>query len=286
MSTDRDHDLERLLDADKGTLASLYHRLPRNEPPRRLDRTVLADAARAVRAERAPRAQRWLVGFGSAAGLVMAAGIAWQVGGQMESRDKAHSIEAQTPASSRVIAVQAISERAPTPAAPAEPVIQQEEKSPASAAAVVKRKVVPAVSAAPAPMRAAAPAAEVRKAESAEAFADAIESERSAPMPQQQATTSDNAVSMDNAASERLRANEVQEKSDAAPSQSVSKRAPAPSSSATLRRNMRLAPQDWLAEIVRLKREGHRQQAVENLLLFRRQYPDWALSDDLRKLSE
>jgi hypothetical protein len=285
MSTDRDHDLERLLDADKGTLASLYHRLPRNEPPRRLDRTVLADAARAVRAERAPRAQRWLVGFGSAAGLVMAAGIAWQVGGQMESRDKAHSAETQTPASSRVIAVQAISERAPTPAA-AEPLIQQEEKSTASAATVVKRKVVPAVSAAPAPMRAAAPAAEVRKAESAEAFADAIESERSAPMPQQKTTTSDNAVSIDNAASDRLRTNEVQEKSGATPSQSVSKRAPAPSSSATLRRNMRLAPQDWLAEIVRLKREGHRQQAVENLLLFRRQYPDWALSDDLRKLSE
>lgn len=285
MSTDRDHDLERLLDADKGTLASLYHRLPRNEPPRRLDRTVLAEAARAVRTERAPRAQRWLVGFGSAAGLVMAAGIAWQVGGQIENRDKATSTQATEPAGSRVIAVQAISERAPKPAA-VEPVIQREEKSNASTAAPVKRKVVPAPAAAPAPMRAAAPAAEASKVESVEAFADAVESERSAPKPQQQTTTTDSAVSTDNAVSEPLRASELQEKSAVQRSQAAPTRAPAPSSSAALRRNMRLAPQDWLAEIVRLKREGHRQQAVENLLLFRRQYPDWVLADDLRKLSE
>ncbi len=63
-------------------------------------------------------------------------------------------------------------------------------------------------------------------------------------------------------------------------------RAPAPSSSVKLRQNMHLAPQDWLAEIVRLKNAGRRQEAIENLRLFRRMHPDWQLSDELRRLAE
>ncbi|MGN6518575.1 MAG: hypothetical protein ACTHK2_04025, partial [Dokdonella sp.] len=72
---DPDHDLERLLADDGGDLTALYRRLPKAEPPRRLDRSVLGEAARAVRGH-TPRRQRWLVGVGSAAGVVLAAGIA------------------------------------------------------------------------------------------------------------------------------------------------------------------------------------------------------------------
>jgi hypothetical protein len=63
-------------------------------------------------------------------------------------------------------------------------------------------------------------------------------------------------------------------------------RAPAPSSSVRLRQNMHLAPEAWLAEITRLEREGHRQEAIENLRLFRRMHPDWKISDTLRRLAE
>jgi hypothetical protein len=63
-------------------------------------------------------------------------------------------------------------------------------------------------------------------------------------------------------------------------------RVPAPSSSVQLRQNMHLPPEEWLAEIVRLKREGHRQQAIENLRLFRRMHPDWKLSDELLHLAQ
>ena len=91
MSTRRDpeHDLQDLLSADRGDLGHIYDKLARAEPPPRLDRIVLGEAARAIRSERQPRAQRWLVGFGSAAGIVLAAGIAWQVGQQMQRQDAA-----------------------------------------------------------------------------------------------------------------------------------------------------------------------------------------------------
>jgi hypothetical protein len=63
-------------------------------------------------------------------------------------------------------------------------------------------------------------------------------------------------------------------------------RAPSPNSSIKLRQNMHLPPEDWLAEIRRLKREGRQQEAIENLRLFRRMHPDWKLSAELRQLAE
>ena len=161
---------------------------------------MIANAARAIRADRAPPGQRWLLGLGSAAGLVLAAGIAWQVGKQIESQ------EAQTGP-----------ERSHRSMISVEPITES---------ARVQKSVAPEADAGNAAVM-------------------------SAPK--------------------------------AAPEQS---RAPSPNSSVKLRQNMHLAPQDWLAEIVRLKNAGHRQEAIENLRLFRRMHPDWQLSDELRRLSE
>ena len=61
---------------------------------------------------------------------------------------------------------------------------------------------------------------------------------------------------------------------------------PAPTTSAELRRDMQLAPEDWLSHIQQLLRQGRRQQAIESLQLFRRAHPDWQLSDELRALSD
>jgi hypothetical protein len=60
--------------------------------------------------------------------------------------------------------------------------------------------------------------------------------------------------------------------------------APSPSSSLELRRDMQLAPPQWLARIRQLVQEGRRQQASESLRLFRRVHPDEPLPDDLRAL--
>ncbi len=49
MSTRRDpeQDLQQLLNADRGDLGHIYDKLARAEPPPRLDRIVLGEAARA-----------------------------------------------------------------------------------------------------------------------------------------------------------------------------------------------------------------------------------------------
>ena len=108
MSTRRDpeQDLQQLLNADRGDLGHIYDKLARAQPPPRLDRIVLGEAARAIRSQRQPRAQRWLVGFGSAAGIVLAAGIAWQVGQQMQRQDAA---DTSSDSARSVIPVQPIS---------------------------------------------------------------------------------------------------------------------------------------------------------------------------------
>src|SRR5690606_14563195 len=70
-----DEDLAR----EERELAALYRRLPNAEPDAALDARVLADADRAVARPARRRAQPWLIGLGSAAALVLVAGIAWRM---------------------------------------------------------------------------------------------------------------------------------------------------------------------------------------------------------------
>ncbi|HQV72984.1 hypothetical protein [Dokdonella sp.] len=292
-----DEDLQRLLDADAGEFGAIYRRLPHPEPPRRLDRVVLANAARAVRGDRAPPAQRWLLGLGSAAGLVLAAGIAWQVGQQIDAQD------AQTgaPRSERtVIPVQPITESArtqksesveaaaamadqelPAEAAPAKPVSAPPLRRKATPA-----KPAPAAVPPPAPAAQAPPLLEQRAAEPQAAPPTAVSAADAAQaFPGEKDNVSSEAAS--GAARERRDHAAGKAVGLSAPKAAAEQsRAPAPSSSVKLRQNMHLAPQDWLAEIVRLKNAGRRQEAIENLRLFRRMHPDWQLSDELRRLAE
>jgi hypothetical protein len=60
----------------------------------------------------------------------------------------------------------------------------------------------------------------------------------------------------------------------------------APTTSVELRRDMQLAPEDWLAHIEQLLHQGRRQQALESLQLFRRMHPDWKISRELRALGD
>jgi Meckel syndrome type 1 protein len=61
---------------DERELAALYARLPKVEPDASLDAAVLAEATRATAIRRRPR---WPVALASAAVLVLAVGVAWQV---------------------------------------------------------------------------------------------------------------------------------------------------------------------------------------------------------------
>lgn len=280
-----DEALRRLLDDGGGEFGALYRRLRRVEPPRRLDRSVLAEAARAVHGTQRPRRQRWLFAGGSLAGIVLAAGIAWRVGQEHWNAPPRGS--APAPTRPHVIPIDTI---ALPPASVAEPPVPSPPPSPATAesappaAAPVRKatampraatpsaasatetmrempKPIPAPAAIPAPTEpeAAAPAttdAEPERAADASGYSGGTSADTAQPR-------------AETAARDARRA--------AAPLAS-------PSSSAQLRRNLQLAPQDWLAEIQRLQREGQRQQAIENLRLFQRAHPDWQLPDSLRTL--
>lgn len=74
---------------DERELAALYARLPKAEPDPALDAAVLARAGRAASAR---RRARWPVALGSAAVLVLAAGLAWQL------RDSRPDVTATPPA--------------------------------------------------------------------------------------------------------------------------------------------------------------------------------------------
>lgn len=280
-----EQDLERLLDDDRGDFGTLYGRLSRAEPPRRLDRAILAEASRAVRGSRPPRAQRWLFGIGSAAGLVLAAGIAWQVGQQIDSKDADMASGAARQGVPAVVPVQPI---APT-AAPAEPphppaiappgisdmATREAKKPPADAerarrevrAKAAKPEAAPPPPAAPPPLEMAAPAA-------------------AAPMPAEEVAP---VAAADASVMRADTAMEAEKRAEGAAGQgsaSQERKSSLPSTATLLRSNVQLPPAAWIAEIRRLVDAGRHQQAVENLRLFRRLHPDWPLDEDLRRLDE
>ena len=293
MSGRRQDDLERLLDADRGEFGAIYDRLARAEPPRRLDRAILAEASRVALGPRAPRAQRWLLGLGSAAGLVLAAGIAWQVGRNTGQDPALDSRAAPQPAARSVVPVQPIA----APSAPAEPepppAIAPPERAQVSdreaetkslesrrqrqppRAEAARTAAPPPPAAPPAPAPAPWPLEEARPEAAA-----GPNVERLKAAPTFEAPRADRADAAAGAAGAAA-ASGMRE-----PAAARESRPGTPSASQQLRSNMRLAPADWIAEIRRLVETGRQQQAVENLRLFRRLHPDWPLDADLRRLDE
>lgn len=291
---DPEHDLERLLEADGGDFGPLYRRLSQAEPPRRLDRSVLAEAARAVHGNRPPRSQRWLLGFGSAAGLVLAAGVAWQVGKQMQS-DEAARTDAGRP--SEIISVQPLDAparketpkadeaaavaAAPAPATAAMPAPEREQETARKRSPAPPPKPAKAIPAPAPPPAPAAPAAAVMAEPDVRDSAELAE-------PQATRQAAPRAFADEGVAASAEEANAAGALSGAATKSApaIGSSAPAPRSSVRLRRNMQLAPADWLAEIERLVSRGERQEAIENLRLFRRMHPDWQVSPSLQQLDE
>lgn len=282
-------DPDDLLREGGGKIGDLYRRLPRYEPPRRLDRAVLNEAARAVHSGKPPRRQRWIVGIGSAAGLVLAAGIAWRIGHEPMGRN-----ETVAPtAAPRVVPVQPISESSRA----------RREQPVQEAAPPPLEEIAPR----PEASRAAGniadrsdPAKSLSKQRTAKKPAPArVESEAPPPAPAAApaptafpSITQEPGAAKDADASQRAGAGVAAQSPDAA---AAEKRAAGagvrgrasptlPSSSVELQRDMQLAPADWLAHIRDLVRQGRRQQATESLRLFVRTHPDQGVPADLHEL--
>lgn len=280
-----DDDLERLLADDGGELGSLYRRLPQAEPSPELDRAVLAHATRAVPAPQRRR-PRWLLGIGSAAGLVLAAGIAWQVG---HDTAQAPAPMNEQPAVPSYVPVQPIETPARRP--PASPPPAETAVPPTAAPAAERDRPPAAVQPAPRARAAVAPTPPPPPPKA--------EAPPPTPVPQaarptivaEPATTATDAASAAADATREHLAAPPAAASGKAPSNAdttaTAKRAagvPSPTSSAELRRDMQLAPEQWLARIRQLQRQGRHQQALESLRLFRRVHPDWQVPDSLRAL--
>lgn len=280
-------DPDDLLRDGGGEIGDLYRRLPRYEPPRRLDRAVLNEAARAVHSGRPPRRQRWILGVGSAAGLVLAAGLAWRIGHEpMTANDAAAPAEVP-----RVVPVQPIDEPArsrretpardaPPPSAEAAPPPEQQRAAGAAGdrsdqpkplrkqRAESKPAPQPPQAQAP-PLPAASPAPKAFPANEHEA---------------EQAPDADKAKDASAGIAPAARGAAAAEKR-AATANALGRASPTlPSSSVELQRDMQLAPWDWLAHIRDLMQQGRRQQATESLRLFVRTHPDRRVPPDLREL--
>lgn len=260
MTTSHERDLERLLEDDGGEFAALYRRLPRAEPPRRLDRSVIAEAARAVRGH-PPRRQRWLVGFGSAAGLVLAAGIAWHAG-----QDALHRQRMEPAAAQRVVPVNPITEpgvhkieRATPPHPTAEMEVARSPAAPPARQAA--KPAAPAV-----PMSAPVPFPAPPQVQSRQE-----EYSRAAPAP--------SASAMESAAANDSADQAISEKHAQPAAAKVQQQD-------NLRRSTQTSPNEELAGIRRLLREGKRSQAVRDLREFQQRHPDVPLPDDLRDLGK
>ncbi|WP_448097259.1 hypothetical protein [Luteibacter yeojuensis] len=237
---------------DERELAALYARLPKAEPDPALDAAVLAQADRAVPVRR--RRTRWPVALGSAAVLVLAAGLAWQL------RDSRPDVTATLPAptaqriestGSAAVPVQASATAALQESAPAAaPTRMARRSTPArtpapSAPAAAPAPPLPAEAPAPAPAPAPlAPAeAPVPAQASGQAYAPAPEpSAKSKPTPQVSDAVSDRAMKTE------------------------------------------LGPDDRVGEIRQLLGRGEREEALRRLRELRERYPHYDLPQDLRDL--
>lgn len=291
MNAPRDRDLERLLADDGGDLTALYRRLPKAEPPRRLDRSVLGAAARATHGH-TPRRQRWMVGFGSAAGIVLAAGVAWHVGQDALRREQGLSVPAAAPPAAEVarptyVPVAPISEPAHR---------RQDHGAPLQPSAAVAPADVTAAPSKPAP---SPPKREVRAKAAAKPPALREEAAPPAPPPPPPAAAAPEPQPFQSIEAEQPSAGAAGNAdahlgvgaasgTPAAPARDAARRrataAPSPSGSVELRRDLQLDPETWLAHIEELLHKGRRQQAIESLRLFRVAHPQHPLPDELRAL--
>ncbi|NII73659.1 Meckel syndrome type 1 protein [Dyella sp. SG562] len=303
---DNDNDLP-----DKGSLpgedelGALYRKLPRKEPGPALDAAVLRAAAQAIRADQpaaasahAPKRPRWPIALGSAAVLVLAAGLGWRMRDMPASVPAAQpgAVTVQEAAKPAAPTVAAAPAPAPAPAVQGEvaesPVSLPEKAAPAGIVAARVRQA-DAVAA----KRAALPASAMRNAPLQERAALASAPMAAAPAPAEQPTPAEQPRPAAAAAELRAYAPKPAEpvaQGYAANQQAADRGADAaanvmatpaaPPLADDTARNAQDTPAQELDKIRRLLARRHRDEARQRLADFHRDHPDYTLPDDLRTL--
>lgn len=317
------HDDDALPGDDE--LKALYARLPQNEPGPALDAAVRRMAAQAVAdtPTRAHRRPRWPIAFGTAATLVLAAGLAWQmrklppeppVASQAATSESIPAAEAKVAANMAAARENAASDerRASVesmPAAPARPlppaakVLAAKRTAPPSPAA---RMAAPAaglpksstVSQARAPQPQDKPAGLASMSDAADATqqapaqADAIDraSTNPAPAPAPVAEAAPSAAvehpEPDHAAGNLAAPAPPAPPPPPSPPAPPSPMTPAPMAAPSPMLEFAPMPAPLTAELDAIRAlyaKGDDKAARKRLDAFRQQHPQWPLPDDLRK---
>jgi len=284
-------DDERLPGEDE--LAALYRKLPHKEPSPALDAAVLRAAAQAVQPARRRRA-RWPVALGSAAALVLAAGLGWRMR-EMPVATAPSAAASVTILSADRAAIQATPAKAKVANTPAEvaPVVAEQAPSPSVASESPTAPSPPALPSsqtnAPAMKRmqryAAAPAVQAApRAEEAQAVQE--QASNTADVASYRAATVSGEAMKAKAApalSARIMAAPMP-----APAAPIAEPAPpAPPSAIAVPDTIRDAadtPAQEIEKIRRLLGANQRDQARQRLADLHRDHPDYPLPDDLRSL--
>jgi hypothetical protein len=163
-----EREFEAFMNEEDSRLAALYRKLPQAEPDAKLDAAVRSMAHRAlnpqlVAAPRAPsqrRRARWLPAFGAAAGIVLAAGIAWRV----ETDRRSERNELGAPASDVITQLDVPPPPAEAPLSPAPPPADSAPSAPATRADGLKAQSATPVAGFAEPAKPASAALEREKA--------------------------------------------------------------------------------------------------------------------------
>lgn len=226
-----------------------YRGLGREEPPRDLDERILAASRRPASAGR----YRWAGPLAAAAVLVLAVGVALHVERE-EPKETVARVDAPKPAQ-------------PAAAPPAAFTPDPKPKEPSR-----EMRARPESRAAPPPRM-----EDARR----ERVPDELAQKREQPAPGAPAASDEaNAAAAVAAASEARAQAEVAARRDAQTGSRAAQAAP-PAPVAALAKAQQ-SPEQWLDRISQLRRDGKHDEADRQLAEFRRAYPDYRLSEEMK----
>ena len=308
-----EHEFEEFLHGKHAALNSLYQKLPSSEPDKKLDAAILRMARETVNHRSQPRDKkpRWLIAVGSAAGVVLAASVAWRAGSDNWNRPGESALPPSSPAVSgratndtiqvRPI-VPADTENAPsvqsvTPMAMESSAEKKENAKPSPPASNhsleprrdrsgVTEYTLPTDAAGPSPKPPSAPA---MRPSTAKSSSDNLEQPSAFPEEQQptsHAVTSDDWKIEHQQDSLGRSENYAAKAKTAAQTSAAGEKSPTTSGLTDVDRESNTQahePAYWIAHIRKLLRERNAEQALAELKRFKQQYPGYKLPPDLRE---
>jgi hypothetical protein len=281
-------------------LDEAYRRMPGEEPPRELDDRIRAAARRAVGARPRSTAQSWIspwrVPLALAATIVLTVTLTLMV---YESEEAPPPLRAPAPAATGVPAPagEAAKPEAKRPAEPPAPQAPGTAAPPRSFASEAARQAAPPSATELREERAAEPLAKRRDEASKPAVAPAPAPSVAAPSPAAPAAPAPAADAaapapaappaphrqrLQSAPEGEVRPGPARERGIADRPAGRASRESAVEAARVVDRSALRTPEDWIAEMRRLKREGRTDEAAKLLEEFRTRFPGHAVPEDLR----